>query len=145
MRILGIVALCAALAGCAAIATSSALAQAPPEQKNFGIQMQALGKRVHLCLDRQALAVAPKPVDLETASVAIMARCASDLDRMRQFLTTGIPNFTPGPDFWGRDIEPAWKKEATKAVALARTRDPTPPGSRSPSAISPPTSDKNQI
>jgi hypothetical protein len=144
MRFVGIVALGAALGGCLSIAMSvaSALAQDP---KNFGIQMQALGKRIHVCLDRQALAVAPKTVDLETASVAIMARCASDLDRMRQFLTTGIPNFTPGPDFWERDIEPAWKKEATKAVALARTRDPTPPASRPNPAASPPTSNKNQI
>jgi hypothetical protein len=119
-----------------------AFAQAPPAAKKTGPQMEMLTKKIHACLDRQALAVAPKPVDLETASVAIMARCAGDLDRMRQFLTTGIPNFTPGADFWLKEIEPVWLKEARKKVALARTRDLLAPVQRPTPA---PQDDKNKI
>ena len=140
--------LAAALLIAASISAAAQLSLAPPKSAahpNSGKQMATLSAVIHKCLDRQATAVAGKPVDLETAAVAILARCGPELELMRNFLYTGIPNFTPGPDFWERDIEPAWKKEATKAVALARTRDPAPPASKPKPAAPPPTSNKNQI
>jgi hypothetical protein len=120
----------------------AAMSPARAEQDS-GLQMGVFSKKVHVCLDREALAVAPKPVDLETAVVAIMARCSKQLLEMRNFLYTGIPNFTPSTDFWERDIEPSWTKEARKAVALARTRDMPPPKPKSGPV--PPRNDKNQI
>lgn len=114
-----------------------------PASPNSGLQMGALSGKVHICLDREAIAVAPKLVDLETAAVAIMARCSKPLQDMRTFLYMGIPNFTPNPDFWEKDIEPVWAKEARNAVALARTRDaPTPRPKPVPTS---PRNDKNQI
>jgi len=148
MRNLGIVALCVALAGCA---IQSALAQldiTPPvqknlsEKKNIGNEMGMLSKKLRVCLDSQAQAVAPKPVDLETASVAVMARCGPELQLMRKFLYTGITGFSPSPDYWSKEIEPIYLKEARKAVAVARTRDtPIAP----PKLKTPPRDDRNKI
>jgi hypothetical protein len=112
------------------------------EKKNIGNQMGALSNRLRVCLDSQAQAVAPKPVDLETASVAVMARCGPELEQMRKFLYTGIAGFSPDPDYWSREIEPVYLKEARKAVALARTREtPIVP----PKPKTPPRDDRNKI
>jgi hypothetical protein len=70
-----------------------------PMAAPIGNEMALRSGRLRVCLDRQALAIASKPVDLETASVAVMARCGAELSQMRQFITTGIPNFSPGPDY----------------------------------------------
>jgi hypothetical protein len=58
---------------------------------------------------------------LKLPSIAVLARCASEMAAMRQFLYSDIPNFVPNP-VWSKDIEPQWLKQAQKAVALARTR-----------------------
>jgi hypothetical protein len=120
----------------------------PPDQKggsqkkNISNEMGALSKRLRVCLDSQAQAIAPKPVDLETVSVAVMARCGSELQQMRKFLYTGIAGFSPDPDYWSKEIEPIYLKEARKAVAVARTRDtPTAP----PKPKTPPRDDRNKI
>jgi hypothetical protein len=148
MRVLGIVALGVALAGCT---IQSALAQldiTPPDQKgrsekkNTGTEMGALSNKLRACLDSQAQAVAPKPVDLETASVAVMARCGPELQQMRKFLYTGIAGFSPSPDYWSKEIEPVYLNEARKAVAVARTRDtPIAP----PKPTTPPRDERNKI
>lgn len=123
--------------------SSSALGQpAPAKPQNPSFQLGPLSKKLRACLDRQALAVAPKRVDLDTATVAVMARCAAELEQLRRFITTGIPNFSPGPDYWEKDIEPVYMKEARKAVALARTRD-TPPAASQPAPA--PKDDRNKI
>lgn len=119
----------------ALIAATHALAE-----ENAGLQMMAFSKKVHVCLDREANAVAPKPVDLETATVAIMARCSKPLEEMRNFIQTGIPNFTPNFSYWEKEIEPSWTKEARKKVALARTRDAPSPPPKPPAA-----NNKNQM
>jgi hypothetical protein len=148
MRILGIVALGAALAGCAIQGALAQLNITPPDQKgrsekkNIGNEMGVLSKRLRVCLDSQAQAVAPKPVDLETASVAVMARCGPELQQMRKFLYTGIAGFSPDPDYWSKEIEPVYLKEARKAVAVARTRD-TP--SAPPKPKTPPRDERNKI
>jgi len=112
------------------------------QKKNISNEMGALSKRLRVCLDSQAQAIAPKPVDLETASVAVMARCGSELQQMREFLYTGIAGFSPDPDYWSKEIEPIYLKEARKAVAVARTRDtPTAP----PKPKTPPRDDRNKI
>jgi hypothetical protein len=99
-----------------------------PEKKNLGNDMVALSNKLRICLDSRAQAVAPKPVDLETASVAVMARCEPELQQMRKFMYTGIAGFSPDPDYWSKEIEPIYLKEARKAVAIARTQDvPTAP------------------
>lgn len=113
------------------------------QEKNSGLQMIALSKKVHICMDRETLIIAPKPVDLETATVALMERCSKQLIDMRNFILTGIPNFTASPDFWEKEIEPTWAKEARKKIALARTRDvPAPRPKPAPPARS---DNKNQI
>lgn len=112
------------------------------QKKHISNEMGALSKRLRVCLDSQAQAVAPKPVDLETASVAVMARCGSELQQMRKFLYTGIAGFSPGPDYWSKEIEPVYLNEARKAVAVARTRDtPIAP----PKPKNPPRDDRNKI
>jgi hypothetical protein len=148
MRILGIVALGAALADCAIHSASAQLDITPPDQKgrpekkNIGNEMGVLSKRLRVCLDNQAQAVAPKPVDLETASVAVMARCGPELQQMRKFLYTGIAGFSPDPDYWSKEIEPIYLQEARKAVAVARTRDaPIAP----PKPKTPPRDERNKI
>lgn len=116
--------------------------KAASEKKNSGNQMSALSNRLRICLDSQAQAVAPKPVDLETASVAVMARCGPELQQMRKFLYTGIAGFSPDPDYWSKEIEPIYLKEARKAVAVARTRDaPIAP----PKPKTPPRDERNKI
>lgn len=105
---------------------------APAAAENSGLKMGRMITKIHACVDRQALAMAPKPVDLETASVAVLARCEPEMTALRGFLYTGIPNFTPNPDFWEKDIEPSWIKEARKAVSLARTRDIPAPRPKPP-------------
>lgn len=113
-----------------------------PAKKNLGNEMGALSNKLRVCLDSQAQAVAPKPVDLETASVAVMARCEPELHEMRKFLYTGIAGFSPHPDYWSKEIEPIYLKEARKAVAVARTRDtPIAPPKRKP----PPRDEPNKI
>jgi hypothetical protein len=113
-----------------------------PEKKDIGNEMGALSNKLRVCLDLQAQDVAPKPVDLETASVAVMARCEPQLQQMRKFLYTGIAGFSPHPDYWSKEIEPIYLKEARKAVAVARTRDtPRPP----PKPKSPPRDERNKI
>jgi hypothetical protein len=112
------------------------------QKKVIGNEMGVLSKRLRVCLDSQALAVAPKPVDLETASVAVMARCEPELQQMRKFLYTGIAGFSPDPDYWSKEIEPVYLKEAGKAVAVARTRD-TPLAPAKPKT--PPKDDRNKI
>jgi hypothetical protein len=87
-----------------------------------GEDMASLGRKVRVCFDREAKTVAPKPVDLDTAGIAVMARCDAALKAMRQYIYTGLPNFVPRPDFWAKEIEPDMLKEAKKAVALERTR-----------------------
>jgi hypothetical protein len=133
--------------------STTALAQpdiVPPDQKggsssqrkNIGNGMGLLSKRLRVCLDSQARAVAPKPVDLETASVAVMARCGPELQQMRKFIYTGIAGFSPDPDYWSKEIEPIYLKEARKAIAVARTRDaPMPP----PKPKTPPRDERNKI
>ena len=113
-----------------------------PEKKSIGKEMVALSKKLRVCLDSQAQAVAPKPVDLETASVAVMARCEPELQQMRKFLYTGIADFSPHPDYWSKEIEPIYLKEARKAVAVVRTRDMpiAPPKPKTPS-----TDERNKI
>jgi hypothetical protein len=93
-----------------------------PEKENIGNEMGALSNRLRVCLDSQAQAVASKRVDLETASVAVMARCEPELRQMRKFMYSGIAGFSPNPDYWSKEIEPIYLKEAQKAVAVARTR-----------------------
>jgi hypothetical protein len=131
--------------------STSAFAQldiTPPQQKgasekkNSGNEMVALSNKLRVCLDSQAQAVAPKPVDLETASIAVMARCGPELQQMRKFLLTGIVGFSPSPDFWSKEMEPVYLSEARKAVAVARTRDtPIAP----PKPKNPPRDDRNKI
>lgn len=117
---------------------------APEKRPDPEFSLVPLSKKLRICLDRQALIVAPKPVDLETASVAVMARCNAELIQLRRFITTGLPNFSPGPDYWEKEIEPVYMKEARKAVALARTRDlPAPPALPKPKPMAP--NNKDQI
>lgn len=116
----------------------------PATSQNSGLQMQTFSNKVHICINIEAVAVAPKPVDLETATVAVMARCAKPLLAMRNFLYTGIPNFTPNQDFWEKDIEPVWIKEARNAVAVVRTRD-APAAPQQKTAPAPRPNGKDQI
>ena len=125
------------------IAVLALLIATPTQAQNSGNQMLVLSKKIHICLDREALTVAPKQVDLETATVAIMARCSKQLQEIRNFIYTGIPNFTPNVDFWEKDIEPTWLKEARKKIALARTRDA--PVAKPKPALPAPQNNKNQI
>lgn len=119
------------------------IAKKPPASP-IGNEMALRSARLRACLDRQALAVAAKPVDLETASVAVMARCGAELRQMRIFMMTGIPSFSPSPDFWEKEIEPVYMKEARKAVALARTRD-APPSALPPPPKVPDKEERNKI
>jgi hypothetical protein len=71
-----------------------------------------------------------------------MARCGPELQQMRKFLYTGIAGFSPDPDYWSKEIEPIYLKEARKAVAVARTRDtPIAP----PKPKTPPRDERNKI
>jgi hypothetical protein len=87
-----------------------------------GQRFAALGRAVGECIKREARLVAAKQVDLETASIAVLARCKREMETFRQFVSTGIPNFNPQPDWWDKEIEPGILKRAREAVALARTR-----------------------
>lgn len=116
----------------------------PEKPRSSSAGLVPLSKKLRICLDRQAVAVATKRVDLETASVAVMARCTSELNQIRNYILTGIPNFSPGLDYWEKDIEPIYMKEARKAVALARTRD-VPPPVQAPAAPGPRVPGKNEI
>jgi hypothetical protein len=143
----GVVALGALLGGWSTAAPAQLnIAPSPqngaPEKKNSGNDMVALSNKLRICLDSRAQAVAPKPVDLETASVAVMARCEPELQQMRKFMYTGIAGFSPDPDYWSKEIEPIYLKEARKAVAIARTRD-VPIAPRKPKT--PPRDERNKI
>jgi hypothetical protein len=85
-----------------------------------GEDIATLGRKVRVCLDREAKMVAPKPVDLDTAGIAVMARFNAALKAMRHYMY--IPNFVPDPDNWEKEIEPFILKQAKEAVALERTR-----------------------
>lgn len=94
----------------------------PGSHGESGTDFAGLGRNVRVCIDRQAKIVSPKPVDLETASIAVVARCDPEVKAMRKFAYTSIPNFVPSPDWWSKEIEPAFLKRAREAVALARTQ-----------------------
>jgi hypothetical protein len=71
-----------------------------------------------------------------------MARCGPELQQIRKFLSTGIAGFSPHPDYWAKEIEPVYLKEARKAVAVARTRDtPIAP----PKPNTPPRDERDKI
>ena len=46
-----------------------------PSADATGYRFAFLGSRVGSCIDRQAAFVATRPVDLETAAIAVLARC----------------------------------------------------------------------
>lgn len=127
------------------------LLPAPKERApNSGGKMMALSKQIHACLDDQVPLIAIRPIDLETASLAAIVRCSAPLNRMRDFLLTGIPNFTPSPDFWTKEIEPEWLNQAKRKVALFRSLMKYPPGASPPEPAHPkqlpkPKIDKQQI
>jgi hypothetical protein len=87
-----------------------------------GQRFAALGRALGECINREALLVAPKQVDLETASIAVLARCKGEAEALRQFVFTGLPNFDPSPDWWSNEMEPGFIKRAREAVAVARTK-----------------------
>jgi hypothetical protein len=87
-----------------------------------GQHFAALGRALGQCLNREARIIAPKKVDLETASTAVLARCKREAETFRQFVYTDLPNFNPAPDWWDKEMEPGFLKRAREAVALARTQ-----------------------
>lgn len=88
----------------------------------IGRRFAGLGKEVGACIDQQAQLVAPKAVDLETASVAVIGRCKVPIAAFRQFVYTSFPNFHPDQEWWSKELEPEFLKRAREAVALARTK-----------------------
>jgi len=109
----------------AAVCLSVSLLAAMPSKliaDEAGQRFAALGRALGECINREARVIAPKKVDLETASIAVLARCKREAETFRQFIYTGLPSFNPAPDWWDKEIEPGFLKRAREAVALARTR-----------------------
>jgi hypothetical protein len=80
------------------------------------------GNAVGTCFRKEAKNVAAKPVDLDTAGLAVIVRCAQPLAAMRTYVMTQMPDFTPKPDFWDREMEPGYLKQARQLIALERTK-----------------------
>ena len=106
----------------AAVCILVSLLAAIPSQPVTADRFAALGRALGVCINREARLVAPKQVDLETASVAVLARCKSEAEAFRHFVYTSLPNFNPAPDWWDKEMEPGFLKRAREAVAVARTR-----------------------
>jgi len=80
----------------------------------IGRRFAGLGKEVGACIDQQAQLVAPKAVDLETASVAVIGRCKAPIAAFRQFVYTSFPNFHPDQEWWSKELEPEFLKACAR-------------------------------
>jgi hypothetical protein len=108
-----------AIAACSAAVIASAVAISG----DAGEQFVALNRNIRTCIDKQAAIVSKKSVDLETATVSVIARCRYETGALRAFLYGGgMPNFVPSLDFWEREMEPGFLKVAREVVALERTK-----------------------
>jgi hypothetical protein len=80
----------------ATVCLSVSLLAAIPSQlvaAEAGQRFAALGRALGVCINREARLIAPKQVDLETASVAVPARCKSEAEAFRHFRLHWSPEF----------------------------------------------------
>ena len=74
----------------AAVCILVSLLAAIPSQPVTADRFAALGRALGVCINREARLVAPKQVDLEMASVAVLARCKSEAEAFRHFVYTRV-------------------------------------------------------
>lgn len=73
------------------------------------------------CIRREAIAVAPEPVDLETASVAVTARCRGELWAEEKAFVNRYAGYRAYASEKYQAVRDARFQQAADAVALART------------------------
>jgi hypothetical protein len=73
------------------------------------------------CIRREARNVAPKPVDLDTAATAVLARCSAELWAEEKEFVNRYKGFRDYASEQYKRVNAARLDQALKAVALART------------------------
>jgi hypothetical protein len=73
------------------------------------------------CIRREAIAVAPEPVDLETAVAAVTARCRGELWAEEKAAVNRFPGHRAYASEKYQAVRDARIQQAADAVALART------------------------
>jgi len=104
-----------------ALALSLPLICACGSQQQQGLQTAALSDAATNCIRREAVGIAPKAVDLDTATTAIMARCNAELWAEEKAFMTKYPGFQDSAREHFKRVSAARLDQARSAVALART------------------------
>lgn len=73
------------------------------------------------CINQEAIAIAPYPADIETAAVAVIAKCRIYTDATRRDLIARFPGYRDYIEQQVRQIDSIYMDQARQAVALART------------------------
>lgn len=89
-----------------------------PQQE---MQTAALRDSATDCIRREAVAVAPEPVDLETATAAVTARCRGELWAEEKAAVNRFAGYRAYASEKYQAVRDARFQQAADAVALART------------------------
>jgi len=84
-------------------------------------QRTALSAAIGDCIQREAVAIAPKPVDLETATEVILARCNSHLWAEERAYIDRFPGNPAYAQEQFREMAAVRADQARREIALART------------------------
>src|SRR5262245_43017632 len=91
---------------------------ASPQQK---LETASLANAANECIRREAVKVAPKPVDLNTAATAVMARCAAELWAEEKAIADRYPGYRDHVAEQFKRVRNTRFELAQKAIALERT------------------------
>jgi hypothetical protein len=89
-----------------------------PQQK---LETASLADATTNCIRREAVKVAPKPVDLNTAAMAVIARCRAEVWAEEKALVDRYPGYREHIAERFKKVHAARFELAQQAVALART------------------------
>jgi hypothetical protein len=90
-----------------------------PEQK---LERAALSSTASSCIHREAGKVAPKSVDLNTAAMAVLARCNTELQAEEEaFIRRCPPGFRDDAREQFTRVRTARLEQSLKEIAVART------------------------
>ena len=84
--------------------------------------LEATRGTVSACIRREAEIVAPKQVDLETAAIAVMARCTSEIRAEEQAFFNKYPGYQDFVQGKLRELNSDRLSQTRSIIALPRTR-----------------------
>jgi hypothetical protein len=118
MRKLAYLVACAYLAGCAGSPPPQPVSrEADPIYQQIKSIVEAQGE----CFKREAVKVAPKKVDLDTAAYSVVASCVAETQKLKAFQSSHDLRSVPQMQAYWAQQDQADLQHAKQMVALLRT------------------------